>query len=48
MIGILLSKNEQLEISGGGVNFSLIGGIGAAIAFLISVVDGFLNPTKCG
>lgn len=48
VIYIILNEKQQLEVSGGGVNFSVIGAIGAAIAFLISAIDGFLNPTKCG
>ncbi len=40
-----LNKNELMAISGGG--YGLIAGIGAAIAFFISMVDGFLNPIKC-
>ncbi|MBR3898364.1 MAG: hypothetical protein IKJ43_03690 [Bacilli bacterium] len=47
MIFIILSKEELIKVNGGGPNFTLIGGIGAAIAFLISLVDGFLNPGKC-
>ena len=44
---MLLENEDLLQISGGGVNVSLIASIGAAIAFLISIVDGFINPNKC-
>lgn len=43
-----LNNDELLNITGGdGVSIGLVAGIGAAIAFLISVVDGFFNPNKC-
>lgn len=44
---MLLEKEELLAINGGEINVSIVAGISAAIAFLISVVDGFLNPNKC-
>lgn len=44
---MLLEKEELLSVSGGGINTSVVAGISAAIAFLISIVDGFLNPNKC-
>lgn len=44
---MLLKKEELLKITGGEINVSIVAGISAAIAFLISVVDGFLNPNKC-
>lgn len=40
-----LNDRELLLINGGG--YGLAASIGAAIAFLISVVDGFLNPVRC-
>ena len=40
-----LGQKELISLSGGG--FSLAASIGAAIAFLISMVDGFLNPIRC-
>ena len=41
-----LKDNELLSIKGGG--YGVVAGIGAAIAFLISVLNGFVNPSKCG
>ena len=41
-----LNENELMEIAGGG-GYGLVASIGAAIAFLISMVDGFLNPIQC-
>ncbi len=40
-----ISKEELISLSGGG--FNLAASIGAAIAFFISVIDGFLNPIRC-
>lgn len=42
-----LTKDEALNIYGGD-GFSVFAGVSAAIAFLISIVDGFLNPRGCG
>lgn len=41
-----ISKKELKSIYGGD-GFSLFAGGVAAIAFLISVIEGFLNPTRC-
>lgn len=41
-----LSENELMAVAGGG-GYGLAAGIGAAIAFLISMIDGFLNPIRC-
>ncbi len=42
-----LTNNEIMTIYGGD-GFSIFAGVSAAIAFLISIVDGFLNPKECG
>ena len=40
--------NEQLkEIKGGGINWSLMAGIGAFASFVIGIIDGLMNPKKC-
>lgn len=45
---MILDDDVLLNVTGGGaVNTGLIFGIGAAIAFLISTVEGFFNPTRC-
>ncbi len=44
---MLLENNESMYIYGGD-GFSIFAGVSAAIAFLISIVDGFLNPKGCG
>lgn len=41
-------KNEKLrEIKGGGINWSLMAGIGAFASFFVGVIDGLINPKKC-
>lgn len=41
-------NNEQLKnVKGGGVNWSLMAGIGALTSFLVGVIDGLINPKKC-
>ena len=42
-----LTNDETKKIYGGD-GFSIFAGVSAAIAFLISIVDGFLNPKGCG
>ena len=43
---MILSEEEAKLIFGGG-GFGVFAGISAAIAFLISVAEGFLNPGRC-
>ncbi len=43
---MLLTNDETMNIYGGD-GFSIFAGVSAAIAFLISIVDGFLNPKGC-
>ena len=42
-----LTNDEALNTYGGD-GFSIFAGVSAAIAFIISIVDGFLNPKECG
>ncbi|MBR3210016.1 MAG: hypothetical protein IKF82_07130 [Bacilli bacterium] len=42
---MILNDDETKLIYGGGIG--LFAGISAAIAFLISIADGFLNPGRC-
>lgn len=37
---IELNQNEMKKIQGGGVNWTLIAGIGAVISFIVGVIDG--------
>ncbi len=43
---MILKTDELLSVSGGN-GFNVFAGICAAVAFLISVVDGFLNSDGC-
>ena len=43
---MIMSDDETKLILGGG-GFGVFAGISAAIAFLISVAEGFLNPRRC-
>ena len=41
--------SEKLEkINGGEVTFLGVVGVVAAIVFVVGVIDGFVNPRKCG
>lgn len=43
-----LNREELLKVKGGdGSTIGIVAGIGAAIAFLIGVFDGFFNPKRC-
>lgn len=42
-----INNKELMEIKGGGINWSLMAGIGAVASFLIGVVDALINPKKC-
>ena len=41
-----LTKKEMLTVDGG-INWYLIGGIGALISYLIGVISGYNNPSQC-
>lgn len=43
---MIIDDNEAKLIFGGG-GFGIFAGISAAIAFLISLVEGYLNPGRC-
>ncbi len=42
-----MTKEELLTVTGGGVSVGLIAGIGAAITFIIGILDGYLRPQRC-
>ena len=42
-----LSKIELANIYGGGFKYGIAIAIGAAITFIIGVIDGYLRPLKC-
>ena len=43
----MIINNEDAKLIYGGGGFGIFAGISAAIAFLISVAEGFLNPRRC-
>ena len=42
-----LNENEMYEINGGGVSWYVIGGIGAVITYIIGILSGYTNPSRC-
>lgn len=42
-----INSDKLKEVKGGGINLGLAASIGAIVSFLIGVVDGLINPTKC-
>lgn len=42
-----LNNEEMNKISGGGVNWTMIAGVGALVSLLVGIVDGYINPIKC-
>ncbi len=42
-----LEKNDLERINGGGLSFLGALGIVAGVAFVVGVIDGFVNPEKC-
>ena len=42
-----LSKEEMMNIKGGGISVWVILGIGALVTFLVGVIDGIVNPLDC-
>jgi len=42
-----LNECEMCEINGGAISWSLLAGIGAGIVYLIGVMSGYTNPSKC-
>ena len=43
----MLTNEEMLNINGGGINWSVISVVGAGIALIAGIVDGFLRPLRC-
>lgn len=43
---MILNDDEKLSIYGGG-GFNIFAGFCAAVAFIISAIDGFLNSDGC-
>lgn len=47
MKGDLMISDDEAKLIFGGGSFGIFAGISAAIAFIISVAEGFLNPGRC-
>ena len=43
----MLTNYEMMNIEGGSVNWSIIGVVGASIAFVAGIIDGFFRPLRC-
>lgn len=42
-----LTNKEMYQVSGGGISWGLVAGLGAAIVYLIGIISGYTNPSKC-
>lgn len=42
-----LTKEELLNVRGGGISFGALTLIGAGIAFIIGIIDGISRPLRC-
>ena len=43
----MLTNEEMLKVSGGAVNWSIIGVAGAIVTLIAGIIDGYLRPLKC-
>ena len=44
---MILTKNELVNVTGGGINWTTISIIGTVISFIAGIVDGYLRPISC-
>ena len=42
-----LENNELKTIKAGAIHWGIVGIIGGIITFVVGVIDGFVNPSKC-
>ena len=42
-----LNENELKNVNGGISKLAIVGIVGAAITFIVGVIDGYVRPTKC-
>ena len=42
-----MTNDEMKNVKGGGINWTLMAGIGAFASFLVGIIDGMINPKKC-
>ena len=43
----MLTNEEMLNINGGGINWGIISIVGAGLAFIAGIIDGFFRPLNC-
>jgi len=43
----MLTKEEMLLITGGGINWTLLGLLATGVTLLAGIIDGYLRPLKC-
>ena len=44
---IQVKEEELRNIEGGGINWGILAGVGAAVSFFIGFFDGWTNPKRC-
>lgn len=42
-----LTNKEMYDIHGGAVSWGLVAGLASTVVFIIGVLSGYTNPTKC-
>jgi len=42
-----LNENEMEKVVGGGLSWGAIAGLASGIVFIIGLLSGYTNPTKC-
>ena len=42
-----ISNNELKSIKAGAIHWGIVAIIGGIITFVVGVIDGFTNPSKC-
>lgn len=44
---VKLNNETMQSITGGGIKWGTIAGIGALASFIFGIIDGLVNPQKC-
>ncbi len=42
-----LNDKEMNNVKGGAVSWPIVAAVGGVVAFIIGVISGYTNPTKC-
>ena len=42
-----LTESELKDLTAGAIHWGIVGIIGGIITFLVGVIDGYTNPSKC-